>query len=518
MAQATGIHISATRITAVFLKGTSKSPKVVSAGWMPIPPADEMDLGKAVRHLLGEHTIPRDPAVVTLANDEALMRSMAMPFTRYEEIKKVLKGEAEAALPGISVDQVVITSHFLGAHEAEGQVMTIAMRKERLAELLGQMQSGGVDPVGICLEGFSLAEAVIALDRAPEGASVVVADADADCLGLAIIADRRVRVVRTIQLPMVLPDGGFNVGILGELHDELTRTLVAGGLMEPPAMVLMTGSAAGQPAIRDALEKVIGVTPEPLAMEIDEPDSPLAMPGGSAAYGAALQGLGADATGVNLRVDEFGFKRTFDQVAGALAALVTIAFICGLILFVDYQQQHREAVQVWNKATLSPAFKRWGDSWRKVRPDQKEWQADRDRLEKNLPRTKLMGEMIRLLQEENKRLKQGPVKAEFDMRSQLDVWKAFADSLATFRPSSKYWVIDQFDVTPRDLTVKGWFGIDGGRADLGLMLNSLKAHEYFRQAEPGANQVKKGPDGQERLQFSVSCRLPEEEQKKAKGN
>jgi hypothetical protein len=110
------------------------------------------------------------------------------------------------------------------------------------------------------------------------------------------------------------------------------------------------------------------------------------------------------------------------------------------------------------------------------------------------------------------------VKAEFDMRSQLDVWKAFADSLAAFQPRSKYWIVDQLDITPRDVTVKGWFGTTGGRGDLDTMVGALKRHALFAQAQAGSTQVKKGPDGTERLQFSLTCRLPEEEQKKAKSN
>ena len=75
MAQATGIHISQSRITAVLLKGSSKSPKIAGAGWVPRPAIGGVDLG--VIDVLAEPVPAAWNAKVLLDGGQAARHTLA---------------------------------------------------------------------------------------------------------------------------------------------------------------------------------------------------------------------------------------------------------------------------------------------------------------------------------------------------------------------------------------------------------------------------------------------------------
>lgn len=536
MPQATGIHVGRKRIVAVALRGSPKSSKVIGAGSCARPD-DPAELGSTIRALCTERGLPRDPTVVALGNDAALMRTLALPFTSPDQIRKVLKGEAEAALAGLSVEQMALGSHFLGATDHEGRVMAVAVRKDALAPLLERLGAAGIDPVAVDLEGFALANALVALGHAPEHGAVVAIECEPDEVRFLLIQDRRVQVVRSVPLALGIPDvpmappGDGPVladAALPELTAELTRTLLAGGLMEPPGRVLLLGPLAPVPALADAVERVTGVRPEVADLLADAgAPGPDAASAGSA-YGAALKGLGFDHDEVNLRVDELAFKRRFDQVAGPLATLVTLAFVVLLVLLIDVRSRADALRRDWTEKVLKPALARFREVEQRLEPDAAKREALdlKLRTEATTPREELLGRMLAHLRTRDTKLRGGPAADVFKMRSALDTWAAWADRLeaarAAHRPPPKYWILDGIEIELRPapaagtITCAGWLELDRGREFVEAMKTSLTEIPDFNKTQPGQTQTGTGPDGEQRLQFSLATTLPLETADKRK--
>lgn len=548
MPQATGIHVGRKRIVAVALRGSSRSSRVIGAGSCPRP-EDPAALGSTVRALCAERGLPRDPTVLALGNDLALMRTLALPFTSPDQIRKVLKGEAEAAFAGLSVEQMALGSHFLGATDHEGRVLAVAVRKEALASILGELGGGGIDPIAVGLEGFALANALVALGHAPEQGSLVAIECEPDEARFLVLQDRRVRVARTVPLALGAPnvplgapaDGAveFDPGVpapdrglgcapeaLPELSAELTRTLLAGGLMEPPDRVLLLGPLAHDPALAAAVERVTGVAAEvaDLLADAGAPGPDAASAG--TAYGAALKGLGFDHDEVNLRVDELAFKRRFDQVAGPLATFVTLAFVVLLVMLIDVRGRAEALRHGWTKQVLAPAYQRFSVVRDRMVPDEATRKAmdDAMRNESKTPRESLMETMAARLDAWEKKLKGGPALDTFKMRSALDTWRNWADRLEAARGKlkPKYWILDGIEVELRPapvagtITCAGWLDMDGGREFVEAMKNSLMEVPDFQLTVPGQTQAGTGPDGDQRLQFSLATNLPVEQPEKRK--
>lgn len=548
MPQATGIHVGRKRILAVALRGSARASTVIGAGSCPRP-EDPAALGPAIRALCTERGLPRDPTVLALGNDVALMRTIALPFTSPEQIRKVLKGEAEAALAGLSVEEMALSSHFLGATENEGRVMAVAVRKSALAPLLAGLGGSGIDPMAVDLEGFALANALVARGLVPEAGALLAIECEPDEARFLLMQDQRVRVVRSVPLALGAPtvpveppaDGAveFAPGVpepdralgcaleaLPELAAELTRTLLAGGLMDPPARALLLGPLAHEPALSAAVERVIGVRPEvaELLAEAGAPGPDAAS--AAAAYGAALKGLGFDHAEVNLRVEELAFKRRFDQVAGALATFVTLAFVVLLVLLIDVRGRADALRRAWTQTVLLPGLQRFRDVQKRLEPnDAKREALDlKLRTETTTPREVLMARMVEHLKAQDTKLQGGPAKDVFEMRSALDTWCEWSDRLeaarATVRP--KYWVLDSIEIELRPapgtgtINCAGWLELENGRAAVEAMKNALMAVPDFERTVPGPTQAATGPDGLERLRFSLATELPVEKTKTSK--
>jgi hypothetical protein len=529
--QATGIHLGRKRIVAVALRGSSKSSRVVGVGSCPRP-EDPAALGPTIRALCAERGLPRDPTVVALPNDVALMRTLALPFTTPEQIRRVLKGEAEAALAGLSVEELALGSHFLGASENEGRVMAVAVRKDALAPMLAGLAASGIDPLAVDLEGFALANALTARGHAPEQGTLVAVECEPDEARFLVLHDRRVRVVRSVPLPLVEPAPPPEDGVpapaatcapaaLPELSAELTRTLLAGGLMDPPQRALLLGPLAQDPALAAAVERVVGVRAEAvdLLAEVGAPGPDGAS--AATAYGAALKGLGLDHHEVNLRVDELAFKRRFDQVAGALATFVTLAFIVLLVVLVDVRSRATALRRSWTTNVLAPTLQRFVDVQTRVEPDAEKRAALDHKLRNLTPREELVDALVDHLRGRKQKLLGGPALDTFKMRSALDTWRDWSDRLeaarAGFTPPIKYWVLDSIEVELRPapstgtITCAGWLELESGRAFLEAMRNSLATVPDFAKSVPGVTQTAKGPDGADRLQFSLATELPPEQ-------
>jgi hypothetical protein len=311
-------------------------------------------------------------------------------------------------------------------------------------------------------------------------------------------------------------DLGFNPAVVADFEAEITRTLVAGGLMDPPTRVLLCGTLAHEPAVAAAAERVMGVPPE-----VVSPMEDLGAPGPEAlaavsALGAAWKGLGFDHAEVNLRVDEFAFKRRFDQVAGALATFVTLAFLVLLVLLIDTKQRYGDLRREWTLKVLRPAFARFTETLNKMEADESKRAALTERFkdEGQTPREKVMGRMVGQLRQWKTKLQGGPAKSEFQMRSALDTWKAWSDPLMTFEPRPKYWVLDQIEIELKPppsqgrIYCKGWVDIDKGREAIERMKNSVTALPDFTDTVPGVTTAGNGPDGEQRLSFSLTTTLP----------
>ncbi len=522
-----GLHLGRTRVTAVGLSGSAKSPRVVGSFSAPRPAegGEPGALGKALRALLGEHGLPRDPVVVGVPADECLLRPLALPFTSPEQIRRVLKGEAESALPSHAVEDLLVSAHLIGDVDGRGRALAVAFPKESMRKLLADLEAGGVDPVSVDVDGFGLVNALAAVGEVPEKGVLLAADVEADEARFAVVADGRVRLLRTVAVPLAAPAGEGANGLqvlpegLDALRAELTRTLVAAAVDGAPDKVVLTGTLAEDPAVRAAVAETAGGEPSAVRPVGNLPGAPAPdVPGGRAgvvALGLAWKGLGTDRGEVDLRLEEFSFRRAFDQVKGPLATFVTLVFLLCALGIYHFNERRKEAQTQLVQAVLKPALDRFNESWPGAEAEKKAL-LQKLLAEEPAPHRGLVPRMIGLLREKKTELEGGPAEDSFPMRSLLDVWRDWADRLklvpqpAGGQPGyDRYWVLNKIELTPSGVRCEGLVDIEGGRTAVDRMMTLLRENPDFAQTDTD-KETKPTQDGT-RLAFGIHSKLPSEE-------
>ncbi|MCI0341547.1 MAG: hypothetical protein L0216_10445 [Planctomycetales bacterium] len=521
-----GLHLGRTRITAVGLSGSAKSPRVAGCFTVPRPAGPAASepgaLGKAVRALLGEHGLPRDPVVVGVPADECLLRPLALPFTSPDQIRRVLKGEAESALPSHAVEDLLVSAHLIGDVDGRGRALAVAFPKEAMRRLLADLEPGGLDPVSVDVDGFGLVNALAAVGEVPEKGILLAADVEADEARFAVVADGRVRLVRTVPIPIAAPGGPAGAGgdglqVLPEgldaLRAELTRTLVAAAVDGAPDKVVLTGSLAEEPAVRAAVAETTGGEPTSARPVGNLPGAPAPdAPCGRAAavaLGLAWKALGTDRGEVDLRLEEFSFRRAFDQVKGPLATFVTLVFLLCALGIYHFNERRKEAQTQLVQAVLKPALDRFNESWPGGEVEKKAL-LQKLLAEEPAPHRGLLPRMISLLREKKTELEGGPAQDSFPMRSLLDVWRDWADRLMLVKQGyDGYWVLNKIELTPSGVRCEGLVNIEGGRTAVDRMMTLLRENPDFAETNTD-RETKPTPDGS-RLAFGVQSRLPPEE-------
>ena len=222
-------------------------------------------------------------------------RNMFVPFGNAKKIRMVLPYELEAHLP-YPADEMLVDFSILDGSEVRGEteVLTVAVERQRLVPILAALAAVKIEPERVTLSGFAAAAWIgrnIELDQ-----TALCLDIGATS-GLFVVADARVRLIRTFPLP----DDAAARGRAVRSHIRLTMGALneLSGMPKPPAAIFLTGSGIADmnlEVLADALP--IEVKPADLTRLLGVPHDddagawdPLRMDGALALVLAEIEGL-----------------------------------------------------------------------------------------------------------------------------------------------------------------------------------------------------------------------------------
>ena len=407
MARAVGLDIGSHAVKVVELSGGAKSFRIQRVAIRPIPTADELAIAPTTDEDEEELGTPRERAIVEILRDtfktlalpkedtcasfpsrETVFRELTVPFTEADQIRKVVKYEAENHLHSHSVDDVIVNWVKTGETKGGSRLTIFASPKMDLAQHIALMRRAGVDPAAVDLDVtavFTCLDAAGIFERYP---NAVVLDVGAATSNLLMVVNGQPRVMRSFRLgvgdlertvgqdlDVPAPDARHAVAahhgprkddlfapaepldgdvpetemtarelttavvrdgrgsFVAKLHREVLRTLSAVRTEHPPETVLLVGGGSLIPTVADDLSTRFGLPVEPidLLQFVDCKD-----PGGDPQYvgaaiapavGSALRLLGRDPLNIELLREEFAPRNTFDVLKTALATLLTLGFV-----------------------------------------------------------------------------------------------------------------------------------------------------------------------------------------------
>ncbi len=396
MSKSVGLDIHERGVRAVEVTGQRKKFRVgrfieravTPRGGAPDPEELQAALTEIFKHFSKHHVISSVEA------NDTIVREIPVPFRADDQIRKVIKYEAEHHLHDCDADDVIVQYAKVGESGDGTNLLVFAVRKDVIGRRIEYARGAGVEPLAMDLDALAFFGAVKAAGLIEESPTCVLLDIGHRATGMVFVVDGTVRALRSVRLGVesvahgiardmeidadeagrkveeiageekgdllvpVHPEEGKAETAKG--HAELERDLfhrkrdefaarlkreyvrsvaaLRGGAA--PSRVLATGPGVAMPGLLELLGHRLGVPVEPF-----RPSQvfPCKLDGaaeafdrsGAVALGLALKGIGHDALELDFRQEELKVANKFELLKSSLAVTVTLLFF-GLLAFSGY--------------------------------------------------------------------------------------------------------------------------------------------------------------------------------------
>ncbi len=231
MAKGVGLDAGAFEVKVVELDGSYRKPRLAKVNIDRVPAAGanleghEQEEAEAALHALKDAQIGRDGVCLGFPCREAVLRAMTVPFVGDDQIRKVLKFEAEGEIQHHNVDDMVVDFHVLERGQTDTRVLVAAVPKKSLGTLLDALAEFGIDPERVDLD-------LMALFRAAEWAGCFgedVAEAAAAAAEEAGEEEDASSLPVTATGNALINGGGRRVRLIVDVGARSTRVLAVDG-------------------------------------------------------------------------------------------------------------------------------------------------------------------------------------------------------------------------------------------------------------------------------------------------
>ncbi|MEM7199275.1 MAG: pilus assembly protein PilM [Planctomycetota bacterium] len=210
MPRAVGLDAGEFEVKLVELDGSQRRPRLVNVSVEPLPEpradgAPATRLAETARACFDEAGAARDGFAMSFACREAVLRRLTVPFVGREQIRKVIKFEAEGSIHSHNVDDMVVDFHTLEEREDETNVLVAAVPKPALRTTLTALERVNLEPESIDLDTMALFRAAqwcgafdpeeTEGDNDEAGSTALVADGGAPCRLVIDLGARSTRIL-----------------------------------------------------------------------------------------------------------------------------------------------------------------------------------------------------------------------------------------------------------------------------------------------------------------------------------
>ena len=365
----TAIEYGSRRLRLLEFEGSVKKMRVIDVVdvdlHVPPAPGDEAfdpddTRAERIAEAVRESGFRRDPTGMALDASYALFREFDLPFTGDDQIRKVVRFEAESHLP-ISLEDAVIQHLALRKTRDKTHLLVAAVEKEFLLDRLDVLAEAGLDPMFVDLDVFALFHALVGTGLVEEHEHFAVVNAQEKTTSLLILSGGRLHAVRAIRLGVEAAVDGDDATegeaddihardvreahgheYLARLEREIRRTVTTLPLAREFQAVYVTGSGSRVPGFDATIGRAFGCEAQTLDLldridhELD--DDEVAHYGADigVALGIAYRMQGLDLTGTDFRREEVRYTKKFDQVKVPLVFLSF--FVAGLVFFFSLEK------------------------------------------------------------------------------------------------------------------------------------------------------------------------------------
>ncbi len=394
MATSVGLDINARSVRAVELGGSRTSYRVLrylERGLTPRGDApDPEELRAALQEIFRGEKFPRHNVVCSVEANDTVVREIPVPFKSDDQIRKVVKYEAEHHLHDCDADDVIVQYAKVGESKEGTNLLVFAARKEEIGRRIDYARGAGVEPLAMDLDAVAFFNSVRAAGLLADAPACVLLHVSHRATEMIFVESGEIRALRSVRLGVdsivqglardmdidfAEADNRFQAFTGGEesgdlfipadgggrpdrkdtekSHAELERDLFSQKRDEfaarlkreyvrssaalrgtaKPEKILVGGCALQVAGLVDLLGARLGLAAESFrpsqvfATKLNGTSTAEFDAGGAVAMGLALKGLGADEIHLDFRQEEWKVANKFELLKGALAITQTILFL-----------------------------------------------------------------------------------------------------------------------------------------------------------------------------------------------
>ncbi|MCX5777172.1 MAG: type IV pilus assembly protein PilM [Candidatus Firestonebacteria bacterium] len=212
MAHAIGLDIGSYSIKVSFLKEKAGKYILQNIGVADISeePIDTLEpekknvlIQETLKRLIVEAGIKSKDVAISLSGDQVIARYIKLPYMTREELKGVIRYEAEQYIP-FPIEQVVLDFHILGEVTDDGQkkieVLLVAVKEDIVNYYIKLLESVGLNTVLIDIDTMALHNSFDANYEKKEGETVAIINMGAKFTNLSLIDEGFTRFSRDIPI------------------------------------------------------------------------------------------------------------------------------------------------------------------------------------------------------------------------------------------------------------------------------------------------------------------------------
>ena len=364
MASFLAVEYGTARVRFLEFDGSRRNVRIVAVGEADIDITAAEGEGEDVANDLRAERIAEameeagfalDPSVMSFPASRAVFREFDLPFTNDEQIRKVVRFEAESHLP-MDVETVVVQNHVLRKAREKSHLLAAAVEKEALLDTLDIIEVAGIDPLMVDLDAICLFNALQGTGVADESDRLVVVNAQDRETTLLFIEEGHLVGVRSIRLGA----HGIQEQQEGEaseeensatdatvreyitrLEREIRRTLTTMPTKGEPDKVYVLGSGGRVDGLLEAVGGSFGAEAEELDLlslvdhQLSDEDAEGFGPDIGVALGLAFKLNGVDQIGMDFRQEEVAYTKKFDQVKTPVIMVALLMFLLTAFFSLD---------------------------------------------------------------------------------------------------------------------------------------------------------------------------------------
>ncbi|MHC4548339.1 MAG: pilus assembly protein PilM [Planctomycetota bacterium] len=400
MGKSVGLDIHARGVRAVEVTRRGKGFRVnryVERSLTPRGGApDPEELREALLEIFRTGKFSKNNVLTAVEAHDTVVREIPVPFKADDQIRKVVKYEAEHHLHDCDAEDVIVQYTRVGESVDGTNLLVFAARKTAIGRRIEHTRSAGVEPLAMDLDALAAYNAISAAGLLEETPCCVLLEIGHRSTGMVFVVEGEVRALRSVRMGIdsiahglardmeidfleadhklvalsADEDGGdllLPVEDLSERketsksHAELERDLfhqkrdefVARLRREfvrssaalrgagKPERIIATGQGLHVPGLLDLLGRRLGISVDVFrpsrhfTCKLDDTPPDDFDAAAAVALGLALKGIGHDPLGIDFRQEELQVANKFELLKNSLAVTVTLA-IFGLLVFTSY--------------------------------------------------------------------------------------------------------------------------------------------------------------------------------------